>query len=436
MPLLWRLETELKRYDLINGGMRGEIYTNHTETGQGVYGRYYWGDILDVLKLLVPKYAGKVQLIYMDPPFFTGQTFKYQQRIGSKGWKGDRNYIVSHIAYVDRYDREVFLKMMKEIFLYAHRLLSHEGCIYVHIDYRTSAYMKVMLDDIFGEENFLNEIIWHYRSGGRAKRHFSRKHDNILFYRKSEQYYFDIDAVGKPRGTDKKNNMKKNIDEDGRVYWSIRSAGKEYRYYADDKIYPSDVWDDIPHLHQRNPERTGYDTQKPEALLERIVLASSRPDDLVIDFFAGSGTTLAVAQKHGRNWLGIDSSIFSLHTCRKRLLDSDNINNVKFLYIIEDENMEIVETPFKSKLGAGSKVIFVSEFVEDVDNIDHWGVGYIADGMYNGIKYSTRSAESPNLDAFLALEEIVDSETANVDICVHTVDIQGEQKFYINQKEE
>ena len=111
----------------------------------------------------------------------TGQTFRYQQPIGIKGWMGDKDHVISHVAYIDRYEKEVFFNMMKEVFFYVHRLLSNEGCLYVHIDYRTSAYLKIMLDDIFGEDNFLNEIIWHYRSGGRAKRHFSRKHDNILF---------------------------------------------------------------------------------------------------------------------------------------------------------------------------------------------------------------------------------------------------------------
>lgn len=421
----------------MNCDIRGEMYTCHTRQEQEVTGRYYWGDVQDVLKTLIPRYAGRVQLIYMDPPFFTGQIFKYQQRVGSKGWKGDRDSMISHMAYVDRHNREDFFNMMKKIFSYAYKLLSDEGCIYVHIDYRTSAYMKVMLDDIFGEDNFLNEIIWHYRSGGRAKRHFSRKHDNILFYRKSEDYYFDIEAAGKPRGTDKKNNMKKNIDEDGRVYWSIKSAGKEYRYYADDKIYPSDVWDDIPHLHQRHPERTGYDTQKPEALLERIVLASSRPGDLVVDFFAGSGTTLAVAQRHGRNWLGIDSSVFSLHACRKRLLDTDELYNIKFLYHTEGKTIKIVETLFTSQVGIESNVIAIDDFTDDVDIIDHWGVGYIREGIYSGVRYSTRSVASPNLDEILILDSSIGgSEFAHVDICIHTVDIYGNQTFYINQKEE
>ena len=129
--------------------------------------------------------------------------------------------------------------------------------------------------------------------------------------------FFDPEAVGKPRGPLKRNNMKRQKDKDGRIFWSIRSGGKEYRYYEDSIIIPSDVWDDISHLQQKDPERTGYDTQKPESLLERMVLSTTRQGDWVGDFFAGSGTTLAVAQKNGRKWLAVDKSVFSMYVSRK-----------------------------------------------------------------------------------------------------------------------
>ncbi|WP_252227661.1 DNA methyltransferase [Caldicoprobacter algeriensis] len=306
----------------LNAALSGDSYGRSGHDLQHVIGRFYWCDVLKALPLLLEQYEGKIQLVYMDPPFVTGQVFRFQQPVGAQGWRGDRKYIITHTAYDDLWKsgRDAFLSMMREVLSCVYRLLSPEGSLYLHIDYRTSAYMRIMLDEIFGEENFLNEIIWHYRSGGRAKNHFSRKHDTILFYRKSPRYYFNIEAVGVPRGKDKRNHMKQQVDEDGRIFWSIRSGGREYRYYEDSKIYPSDVWDDISHLHQKDPERTGYDTQKPEALLERIIKASSRPGDLVADLFAGSGTTLAVAQRLGRCWIGVDNGIFSLHTCRKRLV--------------------------------------------------------------------------------------------------------------------
>lgn len=410
--------------------IKGERYSPlYIENDKDVHGIYYFGDILDVLEALLPKYEGQIQLIYMDPPFFTGQVFKYQQRVGKMGWEGDRDKIISHIAYIDKYDRKEFFSTMEEIFLYTYRLLSVDGSLYVHIDYRTSAYIKIMLDNIFGEENFLNEIIWHYKSGGRAKKHFSRKHDNILFYRKSDKYYFNMETIGIPRGLDRRNNMKKDVDEDGRVYWSIKSAGKEYRYYADDKIYPSDVWDDIPHLHQKNPERTGYDTQKPEALLERIVLASSRPGDVVADFFAGSGTTLAVAQNNGRNWIGVDNSLFSLHTCRRRLIPSANFNKIEFFYYdgADDGNIIVVESNITDKLTSDKNnyILCLSDFVDDAATVDFWGVGYVKGDIYNGLNYSMRTPDSPELSMTLALN-ICEKGS----ICVQIIDVYGVQVFH------
>ena len=166
----------------------------------------------------------------------------------------------------------------------------------------------------------MDEIVWGYKSGGRATRFYPRKHDTILFYRKSRRVYFNIAAVGQPRGPEPRNHMKQFVDQDGRVGFSIRSRGKLYTYYEDDLIYPSDVWTDIEHLQQKDKERLGYATQKPEALLERIILASSREGDLVCDLFSGSGTTAAVAAKTGRRFLAVDASPLALITLRKRLL--------------------------------------------------------------------------------------------------------------------
>ena len=146
-----------------------------------------------------------------------------------------------------------YLQIMRTVLRGAYEILSNEGSIYVHIDYRMSAKIRGILDKIFGESNFQNEIIWAYNSGGRAKHFFPRKHDNIWFIR-SKRAYFNIEAVGKPRGTIKRNNMKRSVDTDGRVF-SIKSNGKLYKYYEDDLIYPTDVWTDIGHLQQKDSER-------------------------------------------------------------------------------------------------------------------------------------------------------------------------------------
>ncbi len=274
----------------------------------------------DALAELKARYAGRVQLIYLDPPFGTGDTFRIKVGSGKKQ--------LNLPAFSDDMDEASYLRWMHGILSGAHELLSDSGSIYLHIDYRMSAKMRLLLDEIFGAQNFMNEIIWCYKSGGRSTRYYPRKHDTILFYRKSAKVYFNIRAVGRPRGPEKRNHMKRYIDEDGRICFSIHSAGKLYTYYEDTPIYPSDVWDDIEHLQQKDTERVGYATQKPEALLNRVILASSRPGDIVCDLFSGSGTTAAAAGALGRRFLVSDASPFSLYTLRARQLKATSAHSL------------------------------------------------------------------------------------------------------------
>lgn len=238
------------------------------------------------LSSLLERFKGKVQLIYIDPPFDTGgDSFKYN----------------------DKFNRSAWLTFIKNRLLISKGLLSKSGSIVVHIDWHEAHYLKILLDEIFGENNFKNEIIWSYSSGGDYKNTFAKKHDTIFWYSNSDIYKFfpeDKMVCGK-RGTEKKNNMKKGVDSDGRIYFSIKSNGKEYRYYEDDLIAPDDVWD-IPILQQKDPERTGFYSQKPEKLLARILGAFSEEKDVILDFFSGSGTTAAVAHKMGRRYIGVE----------------------------------------------------------------------------------------------------------------------------------
>ncbi len=201
------------------------------------------------------------------------------------------------------------------------RALAPRGTFYLHADSSAVHYLKLICDALFlpGGGQFRNEIIWSYESGGRATRDFPWKHDTILRYTKSGAWTFNADAVRLPRATARRNHLKREVDADGRAFRSIKSAGKVYRYYDDEGVLPSDVWTDLSHLHQRDPERVGYPTQKPEALLERLILASSRPGDLVLDAYCGGGTTLAVAQRLGRRWIGIDRSEAAVTASRRRL---------------------------------------------------------------------------------------------------------------------
>ena len=283
--------------------------------------------------------------------FGTGDTFSVRLRDAARSVKVP---VYSDLLTGDEYDRWI-----RTILAGCHALLNPTGSIYVHVDYRESARIRMILDELFGEKNFMNEIIWSYKSGGRSTRYFPRKHDTILFYRKSPSVFFDLSPIGKPRGPEKRNHMKRYIDENGRICFSIKSGGKTYYYTEDTPVYPTDVWTDIEHLQQKDSERTGYSTQKPEALLRRIILSSSRPGDLVADLFAGSGTAAAVSRKEGRKYIAVDSSGFSMMTFRKRILkDAENQSfPVEDRSISQSGEMSICYPPYQGDAGIEYELI-------------------------------------------------------------------------------
>ncbi|MEO6891493.1 MAG: site-specific DNA-methyltransferase [Ktedonobacteraceae bacterium] len=281
------------------------------------HNRLIYGDKQVVLPALLPEFAGRVNLIYIDPPFMTGHNF-------TSG---------SQFAYSDCWhnDLDSYLQWLYETLLLLHRLLAQNGSLYLHLDWRTTHYARAILDEIFALSpqaegaGFKNEIIWHYQSGGRNRKSFARKHDSILLYTRSAQYCFHGERIAERRGTQRRNHMRKQVDADGRTTWTIRSAGRIYTYDEDTLLTPSDVWSDISHLHQKDPERNSYATQKPEALLERIILASSEEQDIVLDCFCGSGVTPAVAEHLGRRWIACDQGELAIQLTRTRLLAKTGI---------------------------------------------------------------------------------------------------------------
>jgi site-specific DNA-methyltransferase (adenine-specific)/adenine-specific DNA-methyltransferase len=257
-----------------------------------------FGDNLQVMKSLWddPEVKGRVKLIYIDPPFATKQEFK-----GSQDQK----------AYQDKIVGAKFIEFLRKRLILLRELLADDGSIYVHLDWKKAHYAKTILDEIFGENFFRNEIIWHYRTGNISKKQFQRKHDVIFIYSKTENMYF------KPL-------------ENKEYYFCIygpgfkpsfqgRKSGKDK--YGEYRIsFIDDVWD-ISAVFTLSGEHTEYPTQKPENLIERVVEASSQKNDLILDAFAGSGTTLAVAEKLGRRWIGIDCGKLAIYTIQKRLLN-------------------------------------------------------------------------------------------------------------------
>jgi DNA modification methylase len=296
---------------------------------EGWKNKLIWGDNLLVMGSLLEKFAGKIDLIYIDPPFATGADFSFTTEIGESGEELEKKQsVIEEKAYRDTWGGgdASYLTMMRGRLALIRDLLSDRGTLYLHCDYRMNSVLRVALDELFGLDHLLNEIIWQYKYGGRGSDGFGRKHDTILRYGRTKAARFYLDAVRVPVEPGSLKQNYRHIDESGRRYrkgtWK---SGKEYRYYADEGRTPDDVWSDINSIHASDKiERLDYPTQKPELLLERLVKASTQPGDLVADFFCGSGTTLAVAEKLGRRWIGCDLGRWAIHVTRKRLLGIEN----------------------------------------------------------------------------------------------------------------
>jgi site-specific DNA-methyltransferase (adenine-specific) len=294
-------------------GFGGRVKAGATlSTTDDWHNRLIVGDKAVVLPALLHEFANGVDLIYIDPPFMTGRNFA---------------------SYSDRWskDLDAYLQWLYETLILLHQLLANDGSLYVHLDWRTTHYARIILDEVFGfapnaeGPGFKNEIIWHYQSGGRSRRSYARKHDTLLLYSKSAEYCFHGERIGERRGHERRNHMRKQVGDDGQVQWTIHSAGKLYTYDENNVLTPSDVWCDISHLQQKDPERNGYATQKPAALLERVILASSEENDLVLDCFCGSGVTPVVAEQLGRRWIACDQNPEAIQVTRERLLGREEL---------------------------------------------------------------------------------------------------------------
>ncbi|MDD2412539.1 MAG: site-specific DNA-methyltransferase [Bacteroidales bacterium] len=301
-----------------------EMFDTRGRQLKGWTNKLIWGDNKLILSSLANgpirdkiEKEGGLKLIYIDPPFAVGADFGFEIEIG--GEKAEKKQsIIEEIAYRDTWGKGIssYLSMMYERLKLMHNLLSDDGSIYVHCDWRMTSYLRLLLNDIFGSsiENFRNEIIWCYQGpGSPGMKQFNRKHDNILWYSKSDKWIFNDNQIRMAHSEKTKDNFKEGLRGSGFI-------GDNYEL-NDGKI-PEDWWEMA--IAQRFPndgvKRTGYPTEKPWALLERIIKASSNEGDLIADFFCGSGTTAAVAEKLNRKWITTDLGRFSIHTARKRLI--------------------------------------------------------------------------------------------------------------------
>jgi len=363
-----------------------------------------WGDNRNVINSLIKKFSKKIRIIYIDPPFATGGDFKFKTLIGendafevtkaySDTWSGGID------AYIDfLYERLVVMK----------DLLTEDGSIYVHLDWHISHYIKIIMDEIFGRENFKNEIIWAYpAASAKTRRFFIRSYDVILFYTKSDDYVFNDDPkIYMEYSNRVKNALKK--DEIGTYYYrggSYNGKKLSRKVYIQEKgIFPRDLWNDVPYIRANTLEYQGFSTQKPERLLKRIILASSNETDIVADFFCGSGTTLAVAEKLGRRWIGSDLAKHAINISRKRILDIYNSNDL----INWGKKYKRKNHPFK--------ILSVNKNLQDINAFDEFLVNNIQEAnkktLFQDIKFKIKILKDNNNVSI----ELIDYFVPNLDL--------------------
>jgi site-specific DNA-methyltransferase (adenine-specific)/adenine-specific DNA-methyltransferase len=285
-----------------------------------------WGDNKLVLSSLkngplreeIEKQGG-IKLIYIDPPFDVGADFSMDIEIGDDTFTKQPT-VLEELAYRDTWGRgaDSFIAMIYERLSLMRDLLADDGSIYVHCDWRVNGYIRLVMDEVFGKDNFRNEIVWHYANTGlkaRSKK-FHQVSDTLYVFSRSDEFTFNHLFKQRKDGQSKQAKRKFNPitkkadmvrDENGKIVYEIR-----------EEILENSLWE--TGSMSNSPERIGYPTQKPEALLEKAIMASSNEGDIIADFFCGSGTTLAVAEKLGRKWIGSDLGKFAIHTTRKRMI--------------------------------------------------------------------------------------------------------------------
>lgn len=287
-----------------------QVKERYGEPVDGWMNQIYWGDNLQVMSHLLKEFRGKIDLIYIDPPFDSKADYKRRVQVQNINARND-HMAFEEKQYTDIWTNDGFLQFVYDRLALMKELLASTGSIYVHLDWHKVSHIRLILDEIFGETNFRNEIIWCYTGPSPVKSDFPKKHDNILRYSKSDAYYFNGDAIRLPYKatfTAERGLHGKKYDDLTEMQ-SIHDRGK----------IPEDWWTDMSNVSSYRDELVGYPTQKPEQLLERIIKASTRPGEIVFDCFMGSGTTQCVAMKLKRRFIGADINLGAVQTTTKRL---------------------------------------------------------------------------------------------------------------------
>lgn len=363
--------------------------------------RLILGDNLCVMAALLPDYEGKIDLIYADPPFFTNK--KYPARIGRGEDSRKPGEWQMAEGYHDHWeDLDTYLDFLYQRLALMHRLLAPSGTLYLHLDWHADSYARLLLDELFGAEHFLNEIIWTYHGPSPIRRAFNRKHDTILAYVKGGDYVFNVDAVREPYN---ENTVK--------TFHASPKAGFGKLPDLERGKVPEDWWY-FPVIARLHNERTGYPTQKPVALLERMILASSNPGNLVADFFCGSGTTPFVAARHGRAFIACDETFRAIHTTRSRLAGLPGPFSLERQASV---HLPLEPAPRSVKVEVSDGSVCLKTKLD----LDYWEVDPAWDGkLFRSASQARRSVRSGEISRELKIK------TGGV-VCVRLVTAEGEQ---------
>lgn len=386
-----------------------QLKESYGESKDGWMNKIFWGDNLQVMSHMLKEYRGKIDLIYIDPPFDSKADYKKKIKIKQKAVFNDSSTFEEK-QYGDIWTNDQYLQFMYDRLVCLRELLSDSGSIYLHCDWHRVHYLKCILDEIFGQENLLNDIIWCYKEREMSTRNYNRKHDNILLYAKNKlanKYVFNANQVCEEYSPVTLKKFK-YIDQNGRKY---RLRGKDgtndpseenentYRQYLDETTgtLPRD-WFELAILNQAAAERTDYPTQKPEALIERVIKVSSNQGDLIFDCFMGSGTTQAVAMKLGRRFIGADINLGAIQTTTRRLINvASELDEDKYrgFEVYNVNNYDFFRNPVEAK-----------DLLIDALGIQKYDASTVYDGELDGymvkIMPTNRIATKADLEGLIA----------------------------------
>ena len=366
-----------------------QLKETYGEETNGWINKIFWGDNLQVMSHLLKKYRGQVDLIYIDPPF--DSKADYKKKIDLRGKKAENDKTAfEEKQYTDIWTNDEYLQFMYERLILMRELLSDNGSIYLHCDWHKVHLLRSIMDEIFGPDNFQNEIIWRYSGWNKKnKTYFNKRHDNILYYGKTSKPYFEPYKLQweSPEEYAKQRKQSIRIDEEtGRKYvLSDGGNGTRVKRFLDEAMkegkHIDDVWM-IDKINNSDKELLDYPTQKPEKLIERFILSSSKIGGLVFDCFMGSGTTQAVAMKLGRRFIGADINLGAIQTTTKRLIGVadelfSTIDGVEGKYtgfeVYNVNNYEFFRNPIEAK-----------ELIISALEIQKFDAGSVYDGELDG----------------------------------------------------